>query len=266
MHIVSAASWSALSLMCYEKAITFDTEVEILRTPRWGLVTVLYLFTRYYPLVMQITNHFLILNMQSKYPVPMHMCRTWWIYQTIVGHTTMISVELILMLRVHALYNRSFRIGFILSLALLGEIIVICICGRRTLTIVNFDAVCAVAGKIPRDAIYLAAGPVFTQTVILALTALKHLFAIRQGWGRTPLVSLMVRDGALVFVVISTLLALTLIFVVTQDTLTQILFFLFVSVVPALGCRLIANMQQLATHRVTHADDSIHLSTDLHSQ
>lgn len=41
-----------------------------------------------------------------------------------------------------------------------------------------------------------------TQSSILFLTIAKQLVAARTGWGRTPLVSLMIRDGAFAFVMI----------------------------------------------------------------
>lgn len=41
-----------------------------------------------------------------------------------------------------------------------------------------------------------------TQSSILFLTFAKQIFAVRTGWGRTPLVSLMIRDGVFAFVAI----------------------------------------------------------------
>jgi hypothetical protein len=42
---------------------------------------------------------------------------------------------------------------------------------------------------------------VATQGVITFLTVVKHSIARRAGWGRTPIVSLMIRDGAMTFAV-----------------------------------------------------------------
>lgn len=44
---------------------------------------------------------------------------------------------------------------------------------------------------------------VITQVVILGLTLVKHSFARREGWGRTPVISLVLRDGSYVFLIIS---------------------------------------------------------------
>lgn len=41
-----------------------------------------------------------------------------------------------------------------------------------------------------------------TQSSILFLTIAKQIFAKRTGWGRTPMVSLMIRDGTFAFVMI----------------------------------------------------------------
>lgn len=45
-------------------------------------------------------------------------------------------------------------------------------------------------------------GEVTLQSVILGLTFLRHFAAIRAGWARTPLVSLLCRDGATAFTTI----------------------------------------------------------------
>lgn len=44
---------------------------------------------------------------------------------------------------------------------------------------------------------------VLTQVVILGLTLVKHSFVRREGWGRTPVVSLVLRDGSYVFFTVS---------------------------------------------------------------
>jgi hypothetical protein len=40
-----------------------------------------------------------------------------------------------------------------------------------------------------------------SQLTVLVLTVVKHVLTRRAGWGRTPIVSLMLRDGTLVFIV-----------------------------------------------------------------
>lgn len=50
--------------------------------------------------------------------------------------------------------------------------------------------------------LYLSILALCTQTTILFLTFAKQIFAARTGWGRTPLVSLMIRDGSFAFVAI----------------------------------------------------------------
>ena len=41
-----------------------------------------------------------------------------------------------------------------------------------------------------------------TQTTLLGLTLMKHSLAKRAGWGRTPLVSLLIRDGTTAYFII----------------------------------------------------------------
>jgi hypothetical protein len=62
--------------------------------------------------------------------------------------------------------------------------------------------------NLPAVLIYPGAGVALTQTVIMGLTVAKHTVAVRNGWGRTPVVSLMIRDGTTVFIVMSGLMVL----------------------------------------------------------
>ncbi|KAF7978374.1 hypothetical protein HWV62_749 [Athelia sp. TMB] len=91
-----------------------------------------------------------------------------------------------------------------------------------------------------------------TQTSILFLTIAKQLFASHLGVGRTPIVSLMIRDGLLAFFVIFGLhasriavLGGTLACMTTANGLAFVQSWL-VSNMSCIGCRLIINMQHLS--------------------
>lgn len=59
------------------------------------------------------------------------------------------------MTAVHALYNRSVPIGAILCVIVFGELIMVCVCGSRALTVANFNNICVSVGDVPYEAIYL---------------------------------------------------------------------------------------------------------------
>lgn len=106
-------------------------------------------------------------------------------------------------------------------LVLFTKIIVATIGGVRTFRVIEFNRVCGV-NKVPYDLVYFGSVHHFLllytpftlnccsrfssavpQTMIWGLTLYKHTIASRNGWGRTPVVSLMIRDGTTVFGLIS---------------------------------------------------------------
>lgn len=113
-------------------------------------------------------------------------------------------------------------------------------------------------------------GEFIMQGTILGLTFFKHFIAVRAGWARTPLVSLLRRDGATTFTVITAVLICTVIygrFEYMHDS-AHFVFPAFVSILSCVGCRLIISMQKLVTpdfqeHSATQ--DSQEFTTIVHS-
>ncbi|KAG1774744.1 hypothetical protein EV702DRAFT_1047494 [Suillus placidus] len=72
---------------------------------------------------------------------------------------------------------------------------------------------------------------VTTQSTLLGLALMKHILARRAGWGRAPLVSLLIRDGT---------------GHVFHNMCDLLLYRWLISIMSSCGCRLIVNMQCLA--------------------
>lgn len=125
-------------------------------------------------------------------------------------------------LPVYALYNRKRWIGLLLLSTFTIENIVQATSMIYVIPTLPFHPVCLVI-SIPRPTIFFGYvystydpliyinliafiprfATVFTQLLILGLTVGKHHLALRAGWRRTPIVSLMLRDGATVFFVVA---------------------------------------------------------------
>lgn len=122
---------------------------------------------------------------------------------------------------VYALYNRTRRIGLILLSVFLVENLTQAFSMSISIPTLPFHEFCLVK-RIPTSVLYFgyalypgcqsdcrtdvydySSSTVLTQIVILGLTLVKHSFARREGWGRTPVVSLVLRDGSYVFFIVS---------------------------------------------------------------
>jgi len=66
---------------------------------------------------------------------------------------------------------------------------------------VRFNDICLVTGISSTLLVYAAASILF-QTFLFTVTAVKFVFAVRAGWGNTPLLTLLMRDGTWAFFVL----------------------------------------------------------------
>lgn len=182
-------------------------------------------------------NHFLEMYVASMVPVAPYHCRLWYTWRLVTCQIMVAAVEAILVLQgqypcssmssfwlnyhleVYALYNRSQRIAILLGSLIVAEVSTSTVNSYSNLPKMQFDSVCLtklallpviqygcvispVTASNALSDLYTSIISLCTQTTILFLTFAKQIFAQRSGCGKTPIVSLMIRDGVFAFVVI----------------------------------------------------------------
>jgi len=146
-------------------------------------------------------------------------CHTRYAIQRFYPSTTPITHSS----QVHALYDRNRYLTLILIVLFLAENIVMIITLIRVVPGVRFDATCTVIHSPPRlvffaygnvsfpdllchvshcHSILYSVAFVSFETALFVLTLVKFLVALRDGWGRTSVVYLLVRDGTWAFMLI----------------------------------------------------------------
>ncbi|KIJ64951.1 hypothetical protein HYDPIDRAFT_111642 [Hydnomerulius pinastri MD-312] len=80
----------------------------------------------------------------------------------------------------------------------------------------------------------------------MGLITTKSVLAAQAGWGRTPLVSLLIREGIVVYLALLGLLAFALMACIRRDDRSILAVFWFTSIMSIFGCRLILNMERLS--------------------
>ena len=120
---------------------------------------------------------------------------------------------------VYALFNKSRRIAIILGSQMALEYVMLVIMVSHYFPRIPFIPYCILA-QPPYQIIYHTQVSLFyliyhfansassivvltTQSTLIGLTLIKHILARRAGWGRTPLVSLLIRDGTATYFVTS---------------------------------------------------------------
>jgi hypothetical protein len=119
----------------------------------------------------------------------------------------------------YALFNKSRYVAILLSLLIAAEFVNMCISVSDMALGVSFEIVCVIV-PVPKKTttsgyvyplIYYILRPnqpriivPITQTTLVGLIIFRSILARHSGWGRTPLVSLLIREGlATYFLMIS---------------------------------------------------------------
>ncbi|KAF8971111.1 hypothetical protein BDZ97DRAFT_1787764 [Flammula alnicola] len=189
--IVSSAQVASLAFFFYDICITFDDEVNTI----WSMshnswIKWQFLFTRYFALAAQIC------------------LKNWYTYQVIEGSILMSAVEVVLMARVYALYQKNLWVGLIFVFLILGEIVAVIV---GVIMNIPGDFIASnILLSSPNSFTYFGIGAIISQIAILVLTLAKYKVAVRGGWGKVPMM-LMVRDGTAAFFILLVVTTMTVV-------------------------------------------------------
>ncbi|TFK70782.1 hypothetical protein BDN72DRAFT_502208 [Pluteus cervinus] len=245
------ASAAALACLIYESVITFDDEWRymwrrgIYRCRRPITVTkCIFFFTRYFAFAFQLSNQYLIAGPFGKSSVKESDCIHWFIFQTAGVQIQQWMVEIILLLRVCALYSHTSTIYIFLTFVFICQMGVVVFAMFRTFTSLAFNEYC-IPKSTPPSILYFCLRTFFLQLLIGALTLAKRKTAVRDGWATTPILVLVTRDGAWVFVAVSVVNIIISLYCLLVHSVVQIIFSWPFTIATILACRLILNMQKL---------------------
>ncbi|TFK32739.1 hypothetical protein BDQ12DRAFT_739219, partial [Crucibulum laeve] len=261
VHIRNASCLAALIVLLYEYSITFAQEYQFVWKSRRTLVKWVYLFSRYFALSAQIANNVLLAFHLSKIPVRRELCRPWFLFLAISTCMLFAALEIVLMLRGMNYFNFNFNIRQVLSLLLNA----VCALYRRSSRVKIFFIVIFIINQViiadytrresslpfgdtcettelPHDVIYPIVTIILTQSIIWIMTVTKRNIA----YGRAPIVGLMVRDGAWIFVLLCAMFSINIPYALTKKASTSHITCVWPMTLFSVGvCRIILNMQSL---------------------
>lgn len=252
------SSIAALSFLVWDILITLDLEVDAIwsRTntsySKW-----LYFFVRYFAVAMQISLLFVGTELSIGFHYTESDCVKWYIFQEVGTQLLVAVVESILIVRVHALYDRNRSVTVPLVVLFLLENLAMMVTLIFVVPGVQFDATCTVV-RSPPTLIIFAAAFVSFESVLFILTLIKFLVALRSGWGRTPVVFLLVRDGTWAFILIFVTLCINAGFYVGEgDTaIAAIAFPWLLSIESFAGAHIVLNLHAISSDLSTNAPDT----------
>ncbi|PPQ75168.1 hypothetical protein CVT26_008698 [Gymnopilus dilepis] len=234
-------SLAALVWLIWEYVVTWHNEFRYIWGGQMNRVKYIYLFSRYFAIFVQLVNTCLVFFPLSQLPVGRRECEAWLLFLIISACLLMFTVDAVIMLRG--------KIAVFLAILLLGQLVVVTTCTSLTVPNVPFGPTCD-ALKTPPDAAYFMVVVICSHIVLLVLTVRKRKVA----FGQSPVVDLVVRDGAWVFVLIVSMFLVTIPYsLASQIARPYALFVLPISLLSIITCRLILNMQKVVIIPVNYS-------------
>ncbi|KXN87622.1 hypothetical protein AN958_08358 [Leucoagaricus sp. SymC.cos] len=190
---------AGLGLLVYDTLLTWEGEIEFIWTNPDGLITSCYAVSRYLVLAAQIVNAVFACAIAPKQPVN---CVQWIVFQVITMMVAFWNLELVMMIRVFALYERNRSLGvllivwFLLSRALNLWTI------SEALKEAKVDSFC-IPLKTPESSKWFGLNVVVNLGLLWILTARKYRRAVQERWSQYPLVRLVMRENSWVFLLLT---------------------------------------------------------------
>ncbi|KAG6374056.1 hypothetical protein JVT61DRAFT_4696 [Boletus reticuloceps] len=192
-------SVASLTLLVWHFFVTLDDEVQYIWTMRnMNQFKWLYFLLRYPVILAHVTHNSFIERLANGSNPPL-LCGIWYNYAWAFPQFLGTLLELILALRIFAFYNRSKKVAFLLSTVILME----AAGTARSISLqqtAGFYGTCLLL-PLTRNATYQTILALIVHCTLIGLTLFKYLLASRAGWGKSPLVALVVRHGTIVYTI-----------------------------------------------------------------
>ncbi|OSX66631.1 hypothetical protein POSPLADRAFT_1133430 [Postia placenta MAD-698-R-SB12] len=128
-------------------------------------------------------------------------CRQWIVFEGVSALILELSVEIMLILRLYALYTGNKPIARLMVILFATEGIVMLTMLGISIPRIMTSAGC-VEADIPVELVAYSITSILFETFLFTLTIRRYLQARKAGWGNIDLLAVLFRDGAWAFAVI----------------------------------------------------------------
>ncbi|KAH7884967.1 hypothetical protein F5I97DRAFT_1305679 [Phlebopus sp. FC_14] len=250
---------ASLTFMAWDTLLTFSDEVDYIWSIPWkSKVKWLYFFLRYIPLAGHGAFQLAIVHLTSGY-APASTCRAWMIFVWTLVQVTSTLFEFVLGLCAYALFNRSRLVALLLGALIGGEIIISGLTLRGAVVEMPFETVCTLVSFPKGDAVY-ASFVAAVQSTLAWLILSKSYLAFRTGWGRTPLVSFLIKRVIITYGILIVFISLSFAVILRSDNRAATLFMWANPILATCACRLIIGLESLGSNTETRSQESVFTS------
>ncbi|KAL4268925.1 DUF6533 domain-containing protein [Pleurotus pulmonarius] len=189
---------AALFVQVWEWSITLDDEVEyIWSKPKTSWVKWVFLFLRYFTFVAQFVNRSVDMAVLYDFPLRLSAIKVYYIVGVVVAQLAMAGVEIVMMVRVYALYGRSKYVKFSFIFLLFAGFVTMVVGLVLNIPEDNFKPT-SIMVSAPASFAYFGVAALVSQVAILALGVMRW----RPG-SPAPVMRTFMFDGMLAFISIS---------------------------------------------------------------
>jgi len=251
-HILFEVGAAAITFSVWDTIINVADEVEhIWRAPN-SWVKWIYLFVRHFPYVAQITIISLLGASHGSSWTP-EACRDMIAYQFTVMEVTTVAVEIILIMRVYAMFHSNNKLLAVVLFLFLGEVASMLTVIGLSLPKLGFTPQCLIISTPSYFTSYWLISLTF-ETLLFILTLITFFRSVRSYTGTGIFLHVLVRDGTWAYALIFVIMLLnTLMFDLIKNTLAGVCFFWELSVMSFAGSHMLLNIRRMA-HRLDHPE------------
>ncbi|KAI0369353.1 hypothetical protein BV20DRAFT_1122220 [Pilatotrama ljubarskyi] len=224
---------AALAMLTWDILTTLDDEVKLIWPSEWTLPKALYLLVRYYSLVTLTVQNIRI-------AVP---CVPWLIFQIVSTFMVEAAVQVIIILRVYAVYANQPKILRIMLFGFGIQVAIMAISLGLSVSKVRASWDC-MAADLPTEMVLYSTASIVYEAFLFGLMMYGVIRSAKYGFSDTTLLNTLVRDGAVAFTAIfSVMLMNTILFTLAPSTLVTLGFPWLLAILGSAGPRLILNLR-----------------------
>ncbi|KAG9311078.1 hypothetical protein JVU11DRAFT_8984 [Chiua virens] len=248
---------AALSFLVWDVFMTLEEETEYIWPMRRCKFKWFYFYLRHFLPAVQIF-HLAVFPSLSSTRMSYFLCMVWYRYVMTILPGTLCVIDIVLANRVFALFNRSRRVAIFLGILITletgfaGSAVIGC-------PVSGYTEICI----LPHLRLEMVGGHAIivmvVQSIILGMIGAKQFVGIRLGWGRTPLLSLLVRDATFNYLTVLLICIVCLAACGFDDIRSMAIVYWTISFYSSVGCRLVLNMERFSRERAL--DDEILLTS-----
>ncbi|KAJ7723791.1 hypothetical protein B0H16DRAFT_1698864 [Mycena metata] len=240
----------ALTLVAYDHLITLDNEVELMWKSRIHTTNFVYLWNRYFTLIVLICDASVMLNPYQSNAV----CIRFFQSEAVTSTLILATVDFILVLRVWILYDKKRWLLYLLVPMIALEIVTMALVSHYTIASVkeywalSWPLVgCYPHGNVPRYFAFYSVPVLVVSMVMFGMTCYKcGKTLLTHGRAQMPIYNLFLRDGVFWFVAIfMTFIPEVVIWARARQSLAELLIAPGLAVTSIIGSRVLMNIKAL---------------------